>query len=55
MINDALLARARALKLYGILERWDEIKDCEWVRDLITWEEAARTKRSLERRQQTLG
>lgn len=50
MTNDILLERARALKLYGILENWDKIKDCTWISDLLDWEEEARIKRSLERR-----
>ena len=48
--NDTLKARLRALKLYGLLERWDEIHDAPWLQDMIEWEEASRSRRSLERR-----
>ena len=47
---DGLLARVRALKLYGLLERFDEIHDAAWLPDLIEWEEVSRHRRGLERR-----
>ena len=50
MTPNILLERARALKLHGMIENWDKVKDREWAEDLITWEEQERTKRSLERR-----
>jgi len=48
--NDELFNRAKTLKLYGLIEHWQEIKDCEWVVSLLAWEEAARTERSQETR-----
>lgn len=49
MKNDALLEKAKALKLYGIAAHWDEIKD-DWIEQVITWEEQVRSTRSLKRR-----
>ena len=37
--NEALKARAKALKLYGLLVHWQEIDDLGWVERLIQWEE----------------
>lgn len=45
-----LLLRAKALKLHGIIEHWDDIAAAPWVKELISWEEATRSQRSLERR-----
>ncbi|HFX2805172.1 TPA: IS21-like element helper ATPase IstB [Pseudomonas aeruginosa] len=51
MINtEALLKRARELKLHGLVSRWSECSQADWVASLIEWEEQARTRRSLERR-----
>jgi len=47
---EALRARAKALNLHGLLAHWAEVADAEWVRPLIEWEEAERSRRSLERR-----
>jgi len=47
---DKLLERAKALKLYGALAHWDEIKNSDWIEALFTWEESERTQRSLDRR-----
>ena len=50
-VNDTLLVRATALKLYGLLAHWDELgEDKAWVERLLTWEETERQRRSLERR-----
>ncbi len=49
-MNDPLMERARALKLYGLLAHWDEIGETGWIESLIHWEELERTRRSLERR-----
>jgi len=50
-INDTLMARAKALKLYGLLAHWDEVgEDNAWVERLLNWEETERQRRSLERR-----
>jgi DNA replication protein DnaC len=48
--GDTLKARLQALKLYGLLERWDEIRDEPWLETLVEWEEGSRRRRSLERR-----
>jgi len=49
-MNDPLMARAKALKLYGMLAHWDEIGETGWIEPLIQWEEQERAHRSLERR-----
>jgi len=49
-IEDPLMARAKALKLYGILAHWEEIEETGWIASLIQWEEEERARRSLERR-----
>ena len=50
-MNDTLMARAKALNLYGLLAHWDELgTDNAWVERLLTWEETERQRRSLERR-----
>ena len=48
--SEALQARARALKLYGLLAHWDEIRHSDWLAPLIGWEEDERQARSLQRR-----
>lgn len=50
MSLDLLLLRARALKLHGLINHWDEIKENDWVLQLITWEEVYRSARSLDSR-----
>lgn len=50
---DNLLARAKALKLYGMLSHWDEVSQHSWLENVICWEEEERNQRSLERRIQT--
>ena len=47
---DNLLLRAQALKLYGIVSHWDEVRDTSWITQLIDWEEQTRSQRSLEHR-----
>src|SRR3984957_14209 len=47
---DALHARAKALKLHGLLAHWTEVAAAGWVEALIDWEEQERGRRSLERR-----
>jgi DNA replication protein DnaC len=47
---DSLLARAKALKLHGLTEHWEEVATADWLAPLIAWEEAARARRGLERR-----
>lgn len=48
--TEALLKRARALKLHGLVSHWSECAQADWVQPLLDWEEAERTSRSLERR-----
>jgi DNA replication protein DnaC len=48
--DDPLLARAKALKLYGMLAHWEDIEETGWIASLIQWEEEERARRSLERR-----
>jgi DNA replication protein DnaC len=48
--NGTLKARLQALKLYGLVEQFDEIHDAPWLEGVIEWEEASRSRRSLERR-----
>jgi len=47
---DSLKARLRALKLYGLLEQFDEICNEPWLAHVLEWEEESRSRRSLERR-----
>jgi DNA replication protein DnaC len=49
-IDDPLMARAKALKLYGMLAHWEDIEETGWIASLIRWEEEERARRSLERR-----
>ena len=49
-IEDPLIERARALKLYGLLAHWDEVAQSPWIEPLIGWEESERQQRSLQRR-----
>ena len=48
--DDPLLARAKALKLHGLLAHWEEVAGSSWLESLIQWEEEERARRSLERR-----
>ena len=48
--DDPLMARAKALKLYGLLAHWEEVAGEPWIEPLIQWEEEQRARRSLERR-----
>jgi len=45
-----LRQRAAALRLNGLLANWSEVASANWVPQLLAWEEAERTRRSLERR-----
>ncbi len=42
--------RLRRLGLYGLLARWDELRDQSWIDTLLAYEESERQRRSLERR-----
>jgi len=50
--DDSARRRERALRLglYGLLDNWEEIKDEAWIEHFLKLEEAARQRRSLERR-----
>ena len=50
MQNDSLFARAKALKLYGILANWEKIKTTTWIAEIIDWEETERAHLGLARR-----
>ena len=45
-----LRERAQKLGLYGLVTHWEEVKQADWFPLLLDWEEAERTRRSLERR-----
>ncbi len=47
---DALHARAKALRLHGLLAHWTEAAGAGWIEALLEWEERERGRRSLERR-----
>jgi len=49
---DALKVRAKTLKLYGLIEQWNDLTDTDfdWITKLLQWEEVQRNHRSLERR-----
>jgi DNA replication protein DnaC len=56
---EGLYARAKALRLHGLLTHWSEAvaepalaKTGAWVEQMIDWEEQERARRSLERRLQ---
>jgi DNA replication protein DnaC len=49
---DALQARAKTLRLHGLLAHWPEAIAAGWAASLIEWEEDERARRSLERRLQ---
>jgi DNA replication protein DnaC len=50
MKSDLLLQRAEVLKLFGTIAHWEEVRETNWIENLIIWEETERTNRSLERR-----
>jgi DNA replication protein DnaC len=50
MSSDALLQRAKALGLHGLVAQWSELAERPWIRELLDCEEAERRRRSLERR-----
>ena len=49
-LAQSLEDRARALGLYGLLARWQEVVQEPWVDTVVTYEEQERSRRSLERR-----
>ncbi len=50
MLPDLLLQRAKALKLHGLINHWDEVVDAEWLEKLVGWEETYRSQKSLDSR-----
>jgi len=50
MTTNNLLPRAKALKLYGLIEHWEEVEKATWINNLIIWEETVRSQRSQEHR-----
>jgi len=48
--DDPRRSRARDLRLYGLLEHWEQAASTAWVDTLLDWEEQERSRRSLERR-----
>lgn len=50
MPSNLLIERAKALKLHGLINHWNEVASLDWVKLLIEWEEQERSERSLERR-----
>ena len=50
MLNDLLMQRAKALRLNGLVEHWQEITDFKWVKQLLEWEETHRFAKSLDNR-----
>ena len=49
-MSDALRARAKALRLHGLLAHWSEVAAQPWLATLLDHEEQERARRSLERR-----
>lgn len=49
-LSEPLMIRAKALKLHGLLDHWEDLGAADWVAPLIAWEEDARARRGLERR-----
>ena len=45
-----LRERALRLGLHGLLANWDDVMGADWLRTVLKYEEAERTRRSLERR-----
>ena len=43
MSTDSLLQRAKALRLNGLAENWQDVQDFTWVKQLIEWEEVYRS------------
>jgi DNA replication protein DnaC len=48
--SDVLYARAKALKLWGLLAHWHELSPDGWLTSVIEWEEQERSRRSLQNR-----
>ena len=50
MTTDILHQKLKALKLYGLLAHWEEVRDAHWVASFLQWEEEERAQRSLNSR-----
>ena len=48
--DEELMARARKLRLHGLLAHWEEFENRDWIPRLIEYEEIERKHRSLQRR-----
>ena len=48
MTLDILFERVKSLKLYGLINNWDEVNEEPWLEKVIKQEEVARSERSLE-------
>jgi DNA replication protein DnaC len=50
MATGYLLERAKALRLNGLIENWQDVQDFSWVKSLLDWEECYRSTKSLNNR-----
>lgn len=50
MTTEYLLERAKALRLNGLIENWQDVQDFSWVKHLLEWEECYRSAKSLDNR-----
>lgn len=50
MTSDIMLQKIKSLKLYGLLEHWDEVRNTDWISTLLQWEFDSRSQRSLDSR-----
>ena len=48
--DEALVARVRALGLYGLLDNWSSVRESSWLSEILDIEESSRKRRSLDRR-----
>jgi DNA replication protein DnaC len=48
--DEALVARLRALGLYGLIDNWTAVRNTPWLTELLDIEESSRRRRSLDRR-----
>lgn len=50
MKTDTLRMRAKALRLWGLLDHWDQVAAEPWIPTMLDWLEEAQRRRSLEAR-----
>ena len=50
MSTDTLRLRAKALRLWGLIDQWDQVAAEPWVPTMLDWLEEAQRRRSLEYR-----